>query len=505
MSRDINLIGGFYESKSLPFSAQDTVNWLPVPSQVQGSRSPIKLRGLPGYTAFGEDAIIGLSIAGDAPNGFVDDVYSYTYTATGGTPPLVYSISSGTLPPTVTIDSATSEISGTLDSEGLYSFTVKVTDANGFEATVNDTILVEEVYAGIVNFSATRIGGSSTDVTINLPSGTVAGDWLIFHANYTTDTFWTDITYQGCDGFAGNDDWGAGSEPAATNCNFYSRMLRVNADGQTNQAIVLNLSTAAATVNGNQVFHFIRIPYAKLYQPATWQSPSVGFSSNTTSATTADPSDVSGYSMTTGKAIFGVRAGGQNRASATLPFIDNIQAASAGSGADTIFGEFAFKIIDAAASVPIGLVSFPAAITASARIGIANGFITQLQDYRNEVIGATASQSSVALSTTAATIATLRDGLPDTGGFTQASSDEWVQVDLGAATYVNRIYLNDATSGALLQYSDDGISWTTDWTITGLDADFGAARVVNRTARYWRVKNSALSVIGVGEFRFFTD
>lgn len=49
---EINLIGGFYQAKSLPFSAQDTVNWLPVPAKVEGARSPIKLRGLPGLKSF---------------------------------------------------------------------------------------------------------------------------------------------------------------------------------------------------------------------------------------------------------------------------------------------------------------------------------------------------------------------------------------------------------------------------------------------------------------------
>lgn len=48
---EVNLIGGFYQAKSLPFSAQDAVNWLPVPSKAEGSRSPIKLRGLPGLSA----------------------------------------------------------------------------------------------------------------------------------------------------------------------------------------------------------------------------------------------------------------------------------------------------------------------------------------------------------------------------------------------------------------------------------------------------------------------
>lgn len=45
---EVNLIGGFYQSKSRAWSAQDVVNWLPVPAKVAGARSPIKLRGLPG-------------------------------------------------------------------------------------------------------------------------------------------------------------------------------------------------------------------------------------------------------------------------------------------------------------------------------------------------------------------------------------------------------------------------------------------------------------------------
>lgn len=62
---EVNLIGGFYEAKSLPFSAQDTVNWLPVPSTAEGARSPIKLRGLPGYSAFGDDTPSTEPLPGD--------------------------------------------------------------------------------------------------------------------------------------------------------------------------------------------------------------------------------------------------------------------------------------------------------------------------------------------------------------------------------------------------------------------------------------------------------
>lgn len=46
--KEINLIGGFYLSKSRPWASQDVVNWIPVKSVVGGTRSPMKLRGVPG-------------------------------------------------------------------------------------------------------------------------------------------------------------------------------------------------------------------------------------------------------------------------------------------------------------------------------------------------------------------------------------------------------------------------------------------------------------------------
>jgi hypothetical protein len=56
-NREVNLIGGFYKDSSLPWSAQDTVNWLPVPAQEGGTRSPMKLRGAPGLRAMSQTVI----------------------------------------------------------------------------------------------------------------------------------------------------------------------------------------------------------------------------------------------------------------------------------------------------------------------------------------------------------------------------------------------------------------------------------------------------------------
>ena len=44
----VDLIGGFYTDDSLPWSVQDTVNYLPVRAEVQGTRTPTKLVDAPG-------------------------------------------------------------------------------------------------------------------------------------------------------------------------------------------------------------------------------------------------------------------------------------------------------------------------------------------------------------------------------------------------------------------------------------------------------------------------
>src|SRR5574337_1037716 len=43
------IAGGCYKDDTLPWSAQDTLNWIPVVAEVQGTRTPVMLRGAPGY------------------------------------------------------------------------------------------------------------------------------------------------------------------------------------------------------------------------------------------------------------------------------------------------------------------------------------------------------------------------------------------------------------------------------------------------------------------------
>ncbi len=48
MRQPIDLVGGFYTDESLPWSVQDTVNYLPVAAEASGTRTPTKLVDAPG-------------------------------------------------------------------------------------------------------------------------------------------------------------------------------------------------------------------------------------------------------------------------------------------------------------------------------------------------------------------------------------------------------------------------------------------------------------------------
>lgn len=53
MRRDpVDIIGGFYTDESLPWSCQDTVNYIPVRAEVAGTRTPTKLVDAPGMKPF---------------------------------------------------------------------------------------------------------------------------------------------------------------------------------------------------------------------------------------------------------------------------------------------------------------------------------------------------------------------------------------------------------------------------------------------------------------------
>ncbi|OKI89313.1 hypothetical protein A6A27_01120 [Micromonospora sp. CB01531] len=68
---------------------------------------------------------------------------THTFTASGGTAPYSASLRSGSLPVGMALSSVTRNLSGTPTTPGSYSFGVRVTDADGFFADQDVTVVVE--------------------------------------------------------------------------------------------------------------------------------------------------------------------------------------------------------------------------------------------------------------------------------------------------------------------------------------------------------------------------
>jgi hypothetical protein len=92
------------------------------------------------------------------PGASINNPYSQTVQAIGGTPPYTWTIITGALPAGVTLNAATGVISGTPTGTGTFNFTVKVTDPVSATATANLSIVV---------------GSTLTITTTSLPGGSV--------------------------------------------------------------------------------------------------------------------------------------------------------------------------------------------------------------------------------------------------------------------------------------------------------------------------------------------
>jgi hypothetical protein len=70
-------------------------------------------------------------VAQSLPLGTTGVSYSVTLSASGGTSPYTFALASGSLPAGLSLNGTTGVISGTPTTVASYSFTIKVTDANG--------------------------------------------------------------------------------------------------------------------------------------------------------------------------------------------------------------------------------------------------------------------------------------------------------------------------------------------------------------------------------------
>ena len=79
------------------------------------------------------------------PNGTQGVGYSATLTGSGGLQPYNWTVASGSLPPGLTLNASSGVISGTPTANGVYSFTIQLTDANQYSVTAPFQILVNAV------------------------------------------------------------------------------------------------------------------------------------------------------------------------------------------------------------------------------------------------------------------------------------------------------------------------------------------------------------------------
>ena len=115
-----------------------------------------------------------LTLTCSANTGEVGAPYSSSVVASGGTPPYTFAVISGSLPPGLTLNSSTGAITGTPSSEGTFSFTIQVTDSNGYTATASCTITIK------------TCGTSLTPITYDMNEGqSNAGQIIWFNSNLT--------------------------------------------------------------------------------------------------------------------------------------------------------------------------------------------------------------------------------------------------------------------------------------------------------------------------------
>ena len=110
--------------------------------------------------------------------------YSFAFVATGGTGALVFSQAGGTLPPGLGLNAA-GQLSGTPTLQGVYSFSVTITDTLGIADTDTFQITIDPPALGSPTITTTsplpngRVGDAYTAVTMTVTGGTAPYAWSV--------------------------------------------------------------------------------------------------------------------------------------------------------------------------------------------------------------------------------------------------------------------------------------------------------------------------------------
>ncbi|WP_454767168.1 putative Ig domain-containing protein [Cupriavidus campinensis] len=121
-----------------PLSAGITAFTISATDSSTGTGPYTVSRGYTLYTAAPTITIAPATLANPA----IGTAYSQTVTASGASAPYSYALSAGTLPPGLTLNATTGALVGTVTSGGTYSFTILVTDNNGFTGSSGYVVTV---------------------------------------------------------------------------------------------------------------------------------------------------------------------------------------------------------------------------------------------------------------------------------------------------------------------------------------------------------------------------
>jgi hypothetical protein len=190
--REINLIGGFYKDSSLPWSAQDTVNWLPVPAQEGGTRSPMKLRGAPGLRAAG----FQVQVCAQVPGSSQRDTFEATHadatirTTTSGVYATSGPVGESTGQPIQFLD--LSNTLGTVANRGYTGGSVPA-PGSSFElygGNGNRLVFSEDGISGLAGL----LGAGEWRAYL-FPNNTVADSWFFSATQNRSDCVWWSNTH----------------------------------------------------------------------------------------------------------------------------------------------------------------------------------------------------------------------------------------------------------------------------------------------------------------------
>ncbi|HYP08848.1 MAG TPA: putative Ig domain-containing protein [Bryobacteraceae bacterium] len=195
------------------------------------------------------------------PPAQVGTPYTAPLTATGGVPPLTWSITGGALPSGLTLNSATGQISGTASAAGIFRITVQVSDSAGnqrerqLELTVGAGFTItacpdpSAVIGAPYSSSPSIVGGDApvtwAIVTGSLPGGLTLDGQTGSIAGTATTAGTTDFSLRATD---------AASRTATRACsiNVNPSALRISSNGRLRDAILGTAFSETLQVSGGR-------------------------------------------------------------------------------------------------------------------------------------------------------------------------------------------------------------------------------------------------------------